>query len=377
MFGKPVALFKILGFKVQLDFSWILLALLITWSLAKGYFPAYYLGLHNETYWWMGAAGAFGLFGSILFHELAHSLVARRQGLRIGSITLFIFGGVAQMDEEPHGPKPEFLMAVAGPISSFVLSAFCYLTFEIGYRYDVPISFLGVVGYLALANSLLGGFNLLPAFPLDGGRMLRAALWRWTGDLRRATRSASRVGSLFGLILMLSGVFQVITGNFMVGVWWFVMGLFLRGAASASYYQVVARTTLSGEPIRRFMTSNPATVSADLPLDVLVEEHIYRSLHDMYPVMKNSHPVGCISSKQVAGISRDRWSRLTAGDLAVPCSVDNTVSVETDALVALSIMNRTGNSRLLVMEGDRLVGIVTLKDLLKLLALKLDLEGAA
>ena len=374
MFGKPVTLFQILGFRVQLDFSWILLALLISWSLATAYFPAFYLGLDHATYWWMGVIGALGLFGSIVFHELAHSIVARRYGMPIKSITLFVFGGVAQMDEEPPSPKAEFLMAIAGPISSFFLSGFCYLAFDVGYRQGLSLPFIGILSYLALVNSVLGTFNLVPAFPLDGGRVLRAALWRWKNDIRLATQSASRVGSLFGLILMLSGGFQVITGNFMVGVWWFVMGLFLRGAANASYYQLIARTTLEGEAVRRFMTANPDTVATDLPIHALVEHHFYRSLHEMYPVMRDSHLVGCVTSKQVAAIPRDQWTRLTVFDAMTPCSETNTVSVDTDALKALSIMNRTGNSRLMVTEDDRLVGVITLKDLMKPLAVRLNLE---
>jgi Zn-dependent protease len=377
MFGKYLTLFEIFGFKVRLNLNWIFLAALVTWSLAQGYFPSYYLGLADATYWWMGAFGALGLFGSILFHELAHSLVARHYGLQIRSITLFIFGGVAQMDEEPSSPKVEWLVAIAGPISSFVLSAACYLAFAAGYRIHLPIVPLGVIGYLAFVNSLLGGFNLIPAFPLDGGRVLRAGLWQWKKDLGRATRWASRAGSLFGLMLMLSGIFHVVTGNFVVGVWLFVVGLYLRGAAGASYYQVVARTKLEGQPIRRFMMPNPETVSSDLPIDVLVEEHFYRSLHEMYPVMDNERLIGCVNSKQVAGIPRDQWKQLTVRDIVTPCSAENTVAADADARAALLIMNRTGAGRLLVMDGERLAGVVTLKDLLKLLALKLDLEGVA
>lgn len=375
MFGKHVTLFEMYGFNVRLELNWIFLAALVTWSLAQGYFPSYYLGLSGATYWWMGAFGALGLFGSILLHELAHSLVARRYGLRIRSITLFIFGGVAQMDEEPPSPKVEWLIAIAGPISSFALSAACYLVFAVGYRIHLPIVPLGVIGYLAFVNSLLGGFNLIPAFPLDGGRVLRAGLWQWKKDLSRATRWASRAGSLFGLLLMLSGIFHVVTGDFIVGIWWFVMGLFLRGAARASYYQEVARTKLGGQPIRRFMTPNPETVSSHLPIDVLVEEHFYRSLHEMYPVMDNMRLIGCVNSKQVAGIPRDQWKQLTVRDIVMPCSAENTVAADADARAALSIMNRTGTSRLLVLDGDRLAGIVTLKDLLKLFMLKLNLEG--
>jgi Zn-dependent protease len=377
MFGKRPTQFEMYGFKVRVDRNWIFLAPLVTWSLAQGYFPSYYLGLADATYWWMGAFGALGLFGSIVFHELAHSLVASRYGLRIKSITLLIFGGVAQMDEEPPSPKAEWLTAIAGPISSFALSAACYLMFTVGYRIHLPIVPLGVIGYLAFVNSLLGGFNLIPAFPLDGGRVLRAALWHWKQDLPRATRWASRIGSLFGLALILSGIFHMITGSFIVGVWWFVLGLFLRAAAGTSYYQAVARTTLGGETIRRFMTPNPTTVPSDLPLDVLVEEHFYRSLHEMYPVTENERLIGCIHSKQVAGIPQDQRTQLTVRDILMPCSADNTIAADADALAALSIMNRTGATRLLVLDGDRLAGVVTLKDLLKLLALKLDLEGVA
>lgn len=375
MFGTRATLFELYGSTIRIDLNWIFLAPLLTWSLAQGYFPEYYLGLADATYWWMGAFGALGLFGSIVFHEWAHALVAKHYGLRIKSTTLLIFGGVAQMDEEPPSPKAEWLTAIAGPIASFALSAACYLAFAVGYRIHLPIVPLGLIGYLAFVNSLLGGFNLIPAFPLDGGRVLRAALWHWKQDLHRATRWASRIGSWFGIALVLSGIFHVITGDFIVGIWWFVLGLFLRAAAGTAYYQAVARTKLGGAAIRRFMTPNPATVSSDLPLDVLVEEHFYRSLHEMYPVTEDTRLIGCVHSKQVAGIPRDQWTQLTVRDILTPCSPDNTIAADTDALAALSIMKRTGTSRLLVLDGERLAGVVTLKDLLKLLALKLDLEG--
>lgn len=377
MFGRQVALFDILGYKVRLDLSWIFLAALATWSLARGYFPEYYLGLSDSTYWWMGTIATMGLFASILLHEFAQSWVARRYGIPISSITLFIFGGVKHMDKEPPSPKAEFLMALAGPLSSFALSAAFYMAFQVGYRFHLPLPALGVLGCLTFANSLLAGFNLIPAFPLDGGRALRAGLWHWKKNLRRATQWAARAGSIFGLLLMLSGFVYVITGNFTMGLWWFIIGLFLRGAAQTSYYQVIARTMLGGEPIQRFMTPNPVTVSPDLLVETLVEEHFYRSLHTMYPVVAETRLVGCVSSKQIAGIPRDQWKRLTVRDVATPCSDHNTVDIQIGAMAALAIMNRTGNSQLLVMDGDRLAGIVTLKDLLKLLALKLDLEGVA
>jgi Zn-dependent protease/CBS domain-containing protein len=377
MFSRQVTVFDNSGFKVRLSLGWIFLAALATWWLAHGYFPEYYLGLSDSTYWWMGAVATMGLLGSLVFHELAHSLVARRYGIPISSITLSIFHGVAQPDKEPPSPKADFFIAIAGPLSSFALSAFFYLVFEVAYQIQMPLPALGVFGCLAFANSLLGGLHLIPAFPLDGGRVLRAGLWHWKQDLPRATRWASRIGSMFGLLLMLSGIAQGVTGSFIDGAWWFIIGLFLREAAEASYYRVIARMMRSGDPIRRFMTANPVTVPSDLSLDDMVEQHFYRTLHDMYPVVDDSRLVGCVSSKQIARIPHDQRKRLTVRDVAASRSDDNTVDIRTGALVALAIMNRTGNSRLMVMDGDRLAGIVTLKDLLKSLALKLDPEGVA
>ena len=205
MFGKRFVLFEILGFKVQIDGSWLFLAVLVTWSLATGVFPVWYEGLSPATYWWMAVAGVIGLVFSLIFHELSHSLVARRFGLPIRGITLFIFGGVAEMEEEPASGKVEFLMAVAGPVSSCVLAVGFYVLAVIGLAQGLPDPVLGILDYLALINGMLAAFNLLPAFPLDGGRMLRAALWYYKGDLREATRLASRSGEIFGIVLMALG----------------------------------------------------------------------------------------------------------------------------------------------------------------------------
>ena len=372
--AKPIMSLTIFGFHVRLNFSWIFLAILVTWSLAKGYFPTYYLGLDASTYWWMGAAGTVGLLGSLLFHELAHSFVAKQQGVPFKHITLFVFGGVAQMEEEPPNPKADFLLALAGPLASFTLSAACYLLLQAGYASNLPLAVLGVFGYLAFMNSLLGGVNLIPAFPLDGGRMLRAGLWHWTKDIRHATRPACLAGVILGFILMMVGIFHVVTGDFMVGAWWFILGLFLREAARTSYYELVARIKLERATILNFMTSDVETVSPHLSIEQLVEEHVYRSLHDLYPVVEDSRLLGYVSTKQITAIPRHEWMHLTVRDVVVPCSDDNTVDRHTPATAILSLMNKTGNSRLLVTDGEGLAGIVTLKDLMKYLTLKLNFE---
>ncbi len=372
--AKPIMSLTIFGFNVRLHFSWIFIAILVTWSLAKGYFPAYYLGLKASTYWWMGAAGTVGLLGSLLFHELAHSFVAKQQKVPFKNITLFVFGGVAQMEEEPPNPKADFLLALAGPLASFTLSAVCYLLLQAGYASNLPLAVLGVFGYLAFMNSLLGGVNLIPAFPLDGGRMLRAGLWHWTKDIRHATRPACLAGVILGFVLMMVGIFHVVTGDFMVGAWWFILGLFLREAARTSYYELVARIKLERATIRNFMTSHADTVPSHLSIKQFIEEHVYRSLHDLYPVLEDSRLLGYVSTKQITAIPRHEWMHLTVRDVVVPCSAENTVDMHTPATTILSLMNKTGNSRLLVTDGEHLVGIVTLKDLMKYLTLKLNLE---
>lgn len=365
------------GLKVRLGFSWILLTFFLIWSLAQNYFPTSYLGLENRTYWWMALIGAGGFLGSLLFHEWAHAAVARRRQFPAAASTLFLFGGVADTDTEPPDTKTECLIAIAGPLSSFGLGAVWYAAFEVGYRVNFPLSVLGVFGFLAFANTLVGGINLIPAFPLDGGWLLRAWLRRRTNDLRQATRLACLAGSLCGFVFMMAGFVQVITGHILAGVWWFVLGFFLRETAGASYYRMVTQTTLASMAIRRIMTPDPVTVSSDTSVQQLVEDYFHRSFHKIYPVMEDARLIGCVGPKQISAVPRDKWAELTARDLTIPCSKDNTIDVDSDTEAALSLMNKTGNSRLLVVDGGRLAGVVTLKDLSQFLTLKLNVKPAS
>jgi Zn-dependent protease len=322
----------------------------------------------------MGVLGALGLFLSIIFHELCHSLVARQYGLNMKGITLFIFGGVAEMDEEPASARAEFMMAVAGPVSSIALAILFYVISRFGKSATWPVPAVGVLGYLAFINGLLAFFNLFPAFPLDGGRILRAALWSWKNNIKWATRVASRIGAGFGLVLIITGVYRILVGDFVNGMWSFLIGMFLRGAANASYQQLLTRQALHGEPVRRFMEPNPVTVPPFISLQDLVENYIYRFHFKMFPVLDENKLVGCISTRQIKDIPRSEWPQRTVGELAAQCSDANTISYDADSLEALSKMSRTGASRLMVLDGDRLVGIVSLKDMLKFLALKVELE---
>lgn len=376
MFGPSIRIFRLFGFDVRIDASWLIVAALLTWSLAVGIFPREFPGLSIGQYWAMGVAGTIGLFLSVVIHEFCHSIVARRNNLPMKGITLFIFGGVAQMGGEPPNPRTEFLMAIAGPIASFALG-FIFWAIYVAGRGGWPLDTAGVLAYLSWINWVLGAFNLIPAFPLDGGRVLRSALWHFKHDLRRATRISAAIGSGFGILLIAFAVFELFAGNFIGAIWYFMIGLFLRNASQMSYEQLLVRMALQGEPVRRFMTTTPVTVTPDMSIEQLVDNYVYRYHHKMFPVVTDSeqHLAGCVSTKEIANIPRPEWPNHKVGEVIRPCSLENTVSPDADAMSVLSKMSETGVSRMLVTDKNRLLAIVSLKDLMNFMASKLELEG--
>jgi Zn-dependent protease len=374
MFGKRLKLFKLLGFEVNIDLSWIIIAILIAWSLSTGVFPFQVKNLSIQTYWLMGTIGAVGLFLSIIAHEFCHSLMARKSGMQMKGITLFIFGGVAEMGEEPPNAKAEFLIAIVGPLSSVAIAVILYGIYRLGIVGGWHPAVNGVVGYLAMINGLLAVFNMVPAFPLDGGRILRSILWGWKENLRWATRISSAIGSGFGIILIVLGVIRVLSGSFVGGMWFFLIGLFIRSAARMSYQQLITRKALEGEPLKRFMNVNPVMVPPSTTVDELVEDYIYRHHFKFFPVVNSDRLIGCITTKEVKEIPRDEWRQKKVGDVAVQCSAENTIEPDTDAIKALSAMHRNNSSRLMVVENDKLIGIIALKDMLEFLYLKIELD---
>lgn len=374
VFGRAVPLFTLFGFKVNIDLTWLILGLLIVWSLAAALFPTWYPELATATYWWMGVAGAVGVFFSIVLHEFSHSVVARRYGLPIHGITLFIFGGVAQMSEEPATPKVEFLMAAAGPLASIAIALLFWGAYAIGVGAGWPAGVTGVLVYMAYLNGILAIFNLVPAFPLDGGRMLRAVLWRWR-SLRSATHIASNVGSAFGLFLIVLGVLAALQGALVSGLWWFLIGLFLRNAASMSYQQVLMRQTLEGEPVRRFMSSPVVTVSPDTPLDRFIEDFLYKFRFQTFPVVQDGDFLGWIGGRDLKAVPRSEYGLRRVREVYREASAEETLDASEDAVNALGRMNASGNSRLVVQEHGELVGVLSLRDLMRFLSLKVDLDG--
>ena len=375
MFKHRLTLFRLFGFGVRLDLSWLLIALLITWSLAAGFFPRRYPDLSGMAHWTMGILGALGLFGSIVFHEFCHSLVARRYGLPMKGITLFVFGGIAEMSEEPDNPKTEFLMAVAGPVASVFLAFLFYMAWFWGKKFALPDLANGITGYLAFINLLLAVFNLLPAFPLDGGRILRSALWHWKGDLRSATRVATRIGSGFGVLLILFGVVNALGGNLLAGMWYFLIGLFLRGAANHSYRQLLLQAAFSEKRVDSLMNLETDVISPDLSLQEVVSDHLPRHKGKTLPVVEEGRLVGCITLAQIKSIPEKKRAERRAGDLLQSCPEDSVISHETGVLQALSHMNKTGKNNLLVVDGKKLVGTLSLSDIVEAFSNWKELES--
>ena len=373
MFTKRFKLFNLLGFPIYIDLSWFIIALLITWSLATNVFPQFYEDLSVATYWWMGVAGAIGLFVSIVAHELGHAVVARQFDVPMRGITLFIFGGVAEMTKESPSAKAEFWVAIAGPVVSVAIGVACYVASIYGETsLAVPVS--GVLWYLGLINGIVVAFNLIPAFPLDGGRVLRSILWQIKGSLRWATRITATIGSGFGLFLILLGVFSFIGGNFIGGMWQFLIGMFLRSAAQMSYQQVLIRQALEGEPVERFMHEDVVTVAPSTTLQQLVEDYVYKHHHKIFPVTDNGRLMGCVTTRDIQQVPRSQWNQRTVGDIVTPCASENTVQRDADAMQALSNMSRHRTSRLMVVDHGHLEGILSLKDLVKFISLKVELE---
>ncbi|MGE5503376.1 MAG: site-2 protease family protein [Actinomycetota bacterium] len=376
MFGGRLTLFELFGFKVRVDPSWLLLAALIVWSLAAGYFPATQPGWRPRVYWIMGGAGLLGLAASVVVHELAHSLVARRFDMPITGITLFVFGGIAEMNEEPPTARGEFLMAIAGPVVSLVIAGLLWglvvLALHLGGDPSNPA--LAVVSYLSFLNLLLAGFNMVPAFPLDGGRCLRAALWAWRGDLLLATRMATGAGSLVGLAVAGWGVYALVLGSVVGGLWWIMVGMFIRTAAGQAYRQAAGRRLLAGQPVTRLMNSSPVAVEPGVTIERLVEDYFYRHGFKSFPVVAGGRLVGCVAIDAVKSVPRPEWRSRTVAEVMEGC-IGATIPDHVDAAQALARMRRSGRSRVLVTRDGRLVGVLSLRDLLDHLTVREDLEG--
>ena len=367
---------RILGIPIDINYTWFIVFFLVTWTLAQSYFPAALPGYPIVVYWAISLIASVLFFMSLLAHELSHSAIAIKNDLPISGISLFIFGGVAHMTKEPDSAGVEFKMAAAGPACSLVLSLIFYILAEMMAALHLPMLLIATSDYLSFINLAVGVFNLVPGFPLDGGRILRAALWSITGDLKKATGIASTCGKLFAYLLMGLGFVYLFYGLVLSGIWFIFIGFFLQEAASVSYQQIAMKGALSGLPVSEMMSRDVVTVLENMPLNVFVDEYVLRYRYTSFPVLSSSDEIqGIISIHAIKDVPREQWSNKSVCEVMTPVRKDMLISPRDDALEALAQMAGNGMGRLLVVQASKILGIVSQRDIIRLFEVKKELEG--
>jgi Zn-dependent protease/CBS domain-containing protein len=372
MLKNSFRLFTVRGIHVGIHVSWLIIFVLLTWSLAVGYFPSAIPGIEATLAWVLGVVASILLFTSVLIHELAHSFVAKSRGLEVSSITLFIFGGVSNLASEPQSARTEFWVAVVGPITSFVIAAVSF-----GIALVMPTDELqALFGYLAIVNAQLGGFNLIPGFPLDGGRVLRSIAWGITGSLRRATEIAVGAGQIVGGLFILWGVIQIFGGNLINGLWIAAIGWFLQNAASSSLGQVVLMERLKDVTVANVLRPDTATITRQATVADLIEDYLLPGNRRAVPVEDGGRLVGMVTLGDIKDVPVEARDITQIG--TVMGGREGLITVRPSEALADAVGKLTGRDleQVPVMDGDRFVGILTRADVMRQLQLRemLDVE---
>jgi Zn-dependent protease/CBS domain-containing protein len=366
---EGLRLMKIAGIQITIDPSWFIIFLLVMFSLAAGYFPRQFPGQSVSAYWGAGVLATLLFFASILVHELAHALMARRAGIHIAEITLFIFGGVARLSEEARDPKTELAIAIVGPLTSFALALF-FWALSHGLTPGQPSLGGAVLSYLTGINVAVGIFNLIPGFPMDGGRVLRAFLWQRSGSLTRATRTASNVGQGFAVVLMVFGALQIFSGSLMGGLWLIFIGMFLRGLARQGYEDVMVRQALAGVPVQDVMIRDVVSVSPHVSVSSLLSEYFLRYGYHGFPVRQNGTVSGVVSLEEVRHVPEDERSMTMVAQIMRPLNESMMIAPQASLMDALTKMVHEGIGRLLVMQDASMRGMLTRTGLLRFLEIR-------
>jgi Zn-dependent protease/predicted transcriptional regulator len=362
---RVLTLFRVRGIPVRIHPSWLVIVGLITWSLSVGYFPQILPSVSLRTHWAQGFLGALLLFGSVLLHELSHALTAQRYGIPVSGVTLHVFGGVSQLSREPDRPGEEFAIAIVGPLTSFAIAGVLAVLRSLT---QPPVAVAAVMSYLILVNTVVGVFNLAPGFPLDGGRLLRAVLWRARGDLGWATRVAGRAGGMFAMFLIALGAFRALGGQFLDGLWLILIGLFLRQGAEGSSRQMALERVLAPLAVRDGMTPTVITVPPDLSITTAVDDFFWRHHVSSFPVVEGDHLVGIIAVDGLKQLPRECWATTSVRDLMLPVT-DALMAAPDDSLwSALQKLSQNGLGRLAVVHHGRLAGYLSIKDVTHLIA---------
>ena len=374
MLRGSLVLGAIRGIPIRIHFTWLIIFGLLSWSLASGYFPQRYPDLPITAYWIKAIIAALFLFGSVLVHELMHALMAQKLRVPIAGITLFALGGVSEMKQEPPSPSAEFLIAIVGPLASLVLAGFFWLVWRALERESPDPSFAAIALYLVGLNTVVAVFNLLPAFPLDGGRILRSIIWGITKNLKKATYLATRIGRAFAYLLITFGAVSLFVGAGFQGIWMALIGFFLLQGAQASYTQVVLKEALAGIAVRDIMVQKVMTVAPNLSVRELIQDYFLTYGYGGFPVVENGQVLGLVSLGDVKKVSPTDYDRLTVREVMTPLSERLTIAPEDDVSVAFQRMAEEELGRLVVMERGRMFGLVTKTGLSRFLQMKLELH---
>jgi Zn-dependent protease/CBS domain-containing protein len=362
--GSSFRLGRIAGIEFGVNWSWFVVFVLIVWTLASGIFPSTNPDLSKGTYIAMAIVAAFFFFLSILLHEFGHALQARREGIEIDGITLWLFGGVARFKGAWKTAGAEFRVAIAGPLVSLVLGVLCVLVALIP---GLPESADAVAAWLGYINLSLLVFNLIPAQPLDGGRVLHSALWRYRGDFVWATRVAANVGRGFGYLLIAAGVAMFIFQGSFSGAWLAFLGWFLLNAATAEARYVLTQQALNGVRVRDVMTRNPVVVGPDVTLGEFMDNIMFSGRHTTYPVVADGRPVGLLPFRCVANVPRNEWDTRHVRDCQLGLDEVPVLREDEEAVDALAELSTSRGGHGLVVSNGHLAGIVSTSDLARAL----------
>ena len=361
---RGVSLGRVLGIPIELDYSWFLIFALVAWTLAAGYFPSEFKNWPTAEYWLVGSVTAILFFLSVVLHELGHSIVARHYGIPVSSIRLFVFGGVSQIETEPPRAEVEFLMAVVGPLVSFALAGI-FAGLSVALASVAPL--LALAKYLAYINGALGLFNLIPGFPLDGGRVFRAIVWAITKNLRRATVVAGNLGRFIGFLFILFGAYQVFTGNLINGLWIGFIGWFLESAAMSQVQQQRFHELLAGRRVSQVMTTTYPSIQPDTTIQTLVDRHVLGSGQRSFVVKEGDKVAGLLTLHDIKGLPRTEWPMTTATQAMIPLAQVKRIQPDEELWAAIEEMNHDGVNQLPVMTDGHIEGMLRREDIISYL----------
>ncbi len=362
------------GIRIEVHFSWLIVFVLLLFSLATGWFPATAPRQSVALYWLTALAAVILLFASVLAHELSHSLVARSRGLPVNSITLFIFGGVSNIEREPQSPGVEFQMAFVGPLTSLLIGAISLvIAFSLDSIAAAPKLLAALFSYVSIVNLLLGVFNLIPGFPMDGGRVLRALIWKASGSLTKATRWAANVGQAIAYLMIMGGVWLFFAGDVLNGLWIGFIGLFLLQAAQAESAHVRLEASIAGATVGDVMTAAPVIVTPNLPVQQFVDEYLLRTGQRAAPVVEDLEGrrlIGIVTLRDVRQLAREHWSTTSIGQIMTPLAQLKTVQATQSLSDALPLIADAGVNQLPVVSDGRLVGLLGLEAIVERVAMR-------